>query len=125
MSSYQPTYYSSSDSEKISIFEFLHQFTNLPAEDSPLSTFSRDILWMVLSTLEGEDFAIPTGTVQEDHSKLLLLPLASLIQKQVTLPTSESSVISWAKLQKCKVLTVYRFPGVLHKDKTFHRPMLK
>lgn len=105
MSSCKPTYYSFSDSEKISVFEFLHHFTNLPAEDSLLSTFFRDILRLVLSTLE--DFAIPTGTVQEDNSNLLLPALASLIQNQMTLRTDEPSVISWAKVQKCKGLTVY------------------
>lgn len=124
MSSCKPTYYSFSDSEKISVFEFLHHFTNLPAEDSLLSTFLHDILRPVLSTLE--DFAIPTGTVQEDNSNLLLPPpLASLSQNQMTLRTDEPSVISWAKVQKCKGLTVYWFPGVLYKDQTFHRPILQ
>lgn len=91
--------------------------------------FSSDIFWVALITLEVEGFALhmhSTVTVQKDDSSLLLLPLASLIQSQMT-PTSQSSVVTWAKLQKFipdMLLTVYGFPVLLCKDKTFHRSIL-
>lgn len=92
--------------------------------------FSSDIFWVALITLEVEGFALhmySTVTVQKDDSSLLLLPLASLVQSQMTPTTSQPSVVTWAKLQKFipdMLLAVYGFPVVLCKDKTFHRSIL-